>query len=326
MTAPRITLDQWNALAAVVVAGGYARAAERLHKSQSSVTYAVQQVESQLGVKAFRIAGRRAALTPTGELLYRRARYLLDEAAALERSSQRISAGWEAQIRLAVEVLFPTWLLLQCLDRFGLESPHTRIELIETVIGHRTDDLSSGQADLAVYASVPPGFLGDALMRMRFVLAASPRHPLHRLGRPVTLRDLRKHRHLVVRESSAERASPPSMDVTQRWTVSHMATAIEAARCGYGFAWLPEDRIRDELAAGTLKALPLREGGERFVELYLIFADREHAGPGALRLAAILREEVARECRRAAVAAPAPARAGAPARSTRPGARARKRR
>jgi DNA-binding transcriptional LysR family regulator len=307
-SAPRITLDQWSALAAVVEAGGYAKAAQKLHKSQSSVTYAVQQVESQLGVKAFQIAGRKAALTPTGELLYRRARYLLDEAAALERSSKRMSAGWEAEIRLAVEILFPSWLLLRCLDKFGAESPHTRVEVIDTVIGHRTEALSAGQADLAIFTSVPPGFLGDSLMRLRFVLVASPQHPLHQPGRKLTLRDLRQHRHLVVRESSPERASPTSMDVTQRWTVSHIATAIEAARAGYGFVWLPEDKIRDELAAGTLKALPLREGAERFAELYLVFADREHAGPGTLRLAEIIREGVASECKRSASAPPKKAR------------------
>ena len=298
MSTPRITLDQWGALAAVVEAGGYAKAAEKLHKSQSSVTYAVQQIESLLEVKAFRIAGRKAQLTPTGELLFRRARYLLDEAAALEQSSKRLSAGWEAQIRVAVEMIFPSWLLLQCLTKLGTESPHTRIEVIESVLGHRTDALSAGEADLAIFGSVPPGFLGDPLMRLRFVLVASPQHPLHRLGRKLSPRDLRQHRHLVIRESSSERATPTSVDVTQRWTVSHIATSIEAARLGYGFAWLPEEKIRDELAAGALKLLPMHEGRERFAELYLIFADREHAGPATLRLAEIIREGVASECKR----------------------------
>jgi DNA-binding transcriptional LysR family regulator len=88
------------------------------------------------------------------------------------------------------------------------------------------------------------------------------------------------------------------METTQRWTVSNFATSIEAVRSGYGFAWLPEEKIRDELSAGTLKPLALREGGERYAELYLIFADREHAGPGALRLAEILRETTANECKR----------------------------
>jgi DNA-binding transcriptional LysR family regulator len=265
------------------------------------VTYAVQQLESLLDVKAFKIEGRKAALTPTGELLYRRARYLLDEAAGLEQASRRLSAGWEAEVRLAVELIFPIWLLLECFDRLGKESPHTRIEMTESVLGHRTDALTQGQADLAIFAMLPPGFAGEPLMRLRFVLAAHPAHPLHKLGRKVSMRDLRKYRHLVVRETSPERASATSMETTQRWTVSHLATSIEAARTGYGFAWLPEERIRQELQAGTLKVLPLQDGGERSVELYLIFADREHAGPATLRLAEIIREAVSTECKRSAV-------------------------
>jgi DNA-binding transcriptional LysR family regulator len=297
MIIPRISLDQWRALLAVVDEGGYARAAKALHKSQSSVTYAVQQLESLLGVKAFEIKGRKAALTPTGGLLYRRARYLLDEAAGLEQAAKKFSAGWEAEIRLAVESIFPTWLLLRCLDRLGAESPNTRIELIETVLGGRDDALLQERVDLAILESVPQGFLGESLMRMRFVLAANPEHPLHRLGRKLSMRDLRAHRQLIIRESSPRRSTPLSLEATQRWTVGSVATSVEAARSGYGFAWFPEDKIREELAAGTLKVLPLREGGERFAELYLIFSDREHAGPATLRLAEIIREAVADECK-----------------------------
>ena len=182
MSAPRITLDQWRALLAVVDEGSYAKAAQALNKSQSSVTYSVQQLESQLDVKAFKIEGRKATLTPTGELLYRRARYLLDEAYGLEQSAKRLSAGWEAEIRLAVEIIFPTWLLLGCLDRLTQDSPHTRIEVVETVLGYRTDALAQGLVDLAIFGAVPSGFLGEPLMRLRFVLAAHPEHPLHRLG------------------------------------------------------------------------------------------------------------------------------------------------
>src|SRR5882724_5396338 len=160
MSIPKITLDQWAALAAVVEAGGYAKAAAALHKSQSSVTYAVQQLESQLGVKAFKVQGRKAGLTPTGELLYRRARYLLDEAAGLEQAAKKLSAGWEAEIHLAVETIFPTWLLLGCLARLGAESPHTRVELIETVLGGRDDALLQSQAELAIFGTIPQGFMG----------------------------------------------------------------------------------------------------------------------------------------------------------------------
>ncbi|MDB5770745.1 MAG: hypothetical protein V7606_2571 [Burkholderiales bacterium] len=294
-----ITLEQWRTFLAVVDTGGYAQAAEVLHKSQSSVTYAVQKIESLLGVEAFAIQGRKAILTPTGKFLYSRARALLEESSAIERAAKRLSAGWEAEIRIGAEVIFPTWLLLDCLDQLGVESPHTRVEVIETVLGGSTEALSQGRVDLALTSLIPPGFLGTPLMRMRFIAVASPRHALHQLGRDLTLQDLRAHRHLVVRESGSKRTTNTlSVDVTRRWTVSHLGTSIEAVRMGFGFAWFAEERIRNELKAGALKPLPLREGSERFSELYLIFADRESAGPGTLRLAEIIQQSVAASCPR----------------------------
>ena len=298
MNEPRITLDQWSALASVVEAGGYAKAAERLHKSQSSVTYAVQKLESTLRVKAFEIQGRRSVLTPTGQMLYRRAHALLDDAGALERAAGKVSAGWETEIGLAVEVLFPTWMMLDCLNRFGLESPQTRIEWFETVIGGSQEALESGRVSLAIAPTIPSGFGGDALTRVHFVPVAHRDHPLHQLGREVTQRDLRKHRHLMVRDSGSRRDTRSrTVEVEQRWTMTNMSTSIGAVSRGYGFCWLPEDKIRGELDAGLLKILPVRDGREISAELYLVFADRDCAGPGTLRLAALIREEVARNCR-----------------------------
>jgi DNA-binding transcriptional LysR family regulator len=294
--APHISLEQWRALIAVVDAGGYAQAADAMHKSQSAVTYAVQKLEALLGVKAFEIKGRRAVLTATGQLLYRRAQSLLEEAGGLEKTARSLSAGWEPEIRLAVEALFPTWLILDGLASFGKEAPDTRIELIESVISGTQEALLEGRVDLAIAGAVPAGFVGDPLMRLRLVLAASPQHPLHKLKRKVTLKDLRAHRQLVVRETGGDRSTRTSVEATQRWTVSNMSTSIIAARSGHGYAWLPEYKIRDELEAGTLKPLPLREGGERYVELYLVYADRDAAGPGTLRLAQIIRESVSVEC------------------------------
>jgi DNA-binding transcriptional LysR family regulator len=307
--AARISLEQWRALIAVVEAGGFAQAAKKLNKSQSSITYAVQKLQSLLGVRAFAIEGRKAVLTATGRLLYRRACGLMEEAVALERSARTLSAGWEAEIRLAVEIVFPTWLLLRCLDRFGAQSPHTRIEIIESVMGGTPETLLQGQADIAISPTVPVGFLGDPLMRLHFIAAAHPDHPLHKIKRPITGRDLRAQRHLVVRETGSRRSTrAPSVESTQRWTVSHLATSIEAARAGFGFAWYPEDAIRDELAAGTLRPLRLREGAERFAELYLVIAERDDPGPGTLRLAQIIRDAVRSECPKEA---PVAARAAA---------------
>lgn len=295
---PRISLEQWRCLAAVVEAGGYAQAAERLHKSQSSVTYAVQKLQGALKVRAFEIQGRKAVLTPVGNMLYRRARALLDDAGELERAAHKASAGWEAEIGLAAEVLFPTWLMFDCLSRFGAESPQTRIEWIETVLGGTAEALTAGTADLGIAVRVPTGLSGEPLIAVYFVPVAHPDHPLHKLPREITVRDLRKHRHIVVRDSSTQRDKKSELlEVEQRWTVTNMSTSIGAVSRGHGFAWLPQDKIRTEIEEGALKILPLRGGRERTAQLYMIFADRDAAGPGVLRLAEIVREEVARGCK-----------------------------
>jgi len=296
---PRISLEQWRALLAVVDAGGYAQAAEFIHKSQSAVTYAVQKLESLLGVRVFEVIGRKAHLTPTGQVLYRRARALLDEAGSLESAAGVLAAGWESELRLAVEIVFPTWLLLQCFGRFADERPQTRIELYETVLSGTEEMLLQRKADLAICSQVPPGFAGDTLMTAQFIAAAHPEHPLHRLGRELTLQDLRKHRHLVIRDSGSQRRSGSWVGAEQIWTVSHKATSIHAACMGLGFAWFPEETIRNELERGLLQPLPLREGAKRSVELYLVFADRDYAGAGALRLAEIIRDHVRDTCRKA---------------------------
>ncbi len=295
---PRISLEQWRALQAVVDAGGYAQAAAVLHKSQSAVTYAVQKIERQLQLKLFELHGRKAHLTAGGQVLYRRAQALLEEAGALEDAAHTLAAGWESELSLAVEIIFPTWLLLQCFARFALERPGIRLELYETVLSGTDEALLQRHVELAIGSLVPPGFIGDALMPVRFVAAAHPEHPLHRLGRELTARDLRRYRQLVIRDSGAARSrNAPWLGAEQRWTFSHKATSIHAAQSGLGFAWFAEDTIRSELDQGLLKPLPLREGAEHWVQLYLIYADRDQAGPGATRLAEIIRLEVKAACR-----------------------------
>ncbi len=299
--APRISLEQWRALVAVVEAGGYAQAAGQIHKTQSTISYAVQKIEQQLDVKLFEIRGRKAELTPAGQVLYRRGQLLLERAASLERGAASFAAGWEPEVRLAVEILFPTWVLLRSLERFSRERPEIRVQLYETVLGGTDEALQERRVDFAISPFIPQGFAGSPLLQMRLIPTAHPDHPLHQLGRPVTLDDLREHRQLVIRDTAIQRTRESGgwLGAEQRWTVSHKATQIAAACMGLGFAWCTTETIQRELDAGQLKPLPMQEGGERFGQMYLVFADPENPGKAATRLAEILREDVARTCKEA---------------------------
>jgi len=130
-------------------------------------------------------------------------------------------------------------------------------------------------------------------MRISLRAVAHADHPLHHYDRELSYRDLRAHRHVVVRDSGAKRdRRTATVEVDQRWTVSQVATSIQAVWMDYGFAWLPEEHILEELRAGIFRPLPLREGGKREVSLYLILANPDFVGLGVRRLGEIIRESV----------------------------------
>ncbi len=291
MKAGRVSLDQWRALVAVVDAGSFAAAAEVLHRSQSSVTHAVQRVAELLDVTLFRREGRRSVPTEAGVVLVRRARQLIDEAARLERLAGALAAGEPAELRLAVEIIYPTWHLLELLATFGEDHPDTRIELHESVLGGTQELIERGEVDLAIASSVPPGFVGERLLEVEFVCCAAPTHPLHRLGRDITLADLRRHRHLLVRDSGRRRSAGVSgLDAEQRWTVSHKATSIRAACMGLGFAWFARANVREELERGALLPLPLGPAGQRTATLFMVHPDPDRAAPSLRRLMQLFRQ------------------------------------
>ena len=74
--------------------------------------------------------------------------------------------------------------------------------------------LLSGHATLAIAGAIPAGFSGNPLVRLRLVLAASPRHPLHHLKRKPTLQDLQVHRQLIVRETGQNCGTRTTVEAT----------------------------------------------------------------------------------------------------------------
>ena len=294
MIHPKTTLDQWRVLQAVIDHGGYAQAAEKLHRSQSSVSYALARLQDTLGIELLVIEGRKARLTDAGQALLTRAREVLAVAVKLEAFAASLRQGWEPEIDLAVEVAFPTRLLLRALARFAERAPHTRVQLREEVLSGTDEACIHRSADLVIGSAPPEGMLADVLVEVEFVAIAHPDHPLHRLGRPLTTDDLKQAQQIVLRDSGTEKPRNSGwLDAPQRWTVTSMDTALRMIEAGLGFAWLPVHMVERALEQGTVRPLPLQEGQRRLEPLYLIFVQHERAGPATRLLAEVLLETVA---------------------------------
>nr|WP_010130282.1 LysR family transcriptional regulator [Microbulbifer agarilyticus] len=289
----KVTLEQWRMFQAVVEYGGFSQAAEAVHKSQSSINHAVHKLQESLGIPLLEVRGRKAELTDAGRVLLNRAGGLLNEAEALESVAASLAAGTEAQLRLAVDVLFDYDALFNAVERFAEVYPHTRLEIRETVLSGGEELLLQQEVDFILSARAPQGFVGEPLTRVKFLPVARPDHPLHHLGRPVNREDLKATRQIVMRDSALKnRQDAGWLGSDERITVTNVHTSIDLIERGLGFAWLPEPRIRDSLCADRLLPLRTEEPWERDVMVYLFFADRDRAGPAANMLLSALRESL----------------------------------
>jgi len=291
MSYPKSTLEQWRVLRAVVDYGGFAQAAEALHRSQSSVSYAVQKLQEQLGTRLLHIVGRKAELTEAGKVLLRQSRLLLDTANELEEMAQMMTSGWESEIHLVVDAAYPTCDLIDVLKQFEPLSQGTRVQLKEVVLSGAEEALQNGSADLVITAFMPQGFLGDLLTEIDFLAVAHPDHPLHHLERELLARDLQQALQVVISDSGAiHQRDVGWQSAEHRWTVSKIETAVETIHRGLGFAWLPVHLIEKQLQNGELKPLPLREGQRYQAQFYLVKTRPNQPGPAAERLAELFKQ------------------------------------
>lgn len=288
---PRTDLDQWRVLQAVIEFGGFAQAAERLHRSQSAISYSIARLQEHLGATLLQPQGRKMVLTDAGTTLLREAKPLIESLLKLEARASALNQGWEPEVRLAVDAVLPTQMLLCSLATFNQTCPDTRVQVHEVVLSGADEALYSGNVELAVMSSVPQGYLGDWLLDVEFVAVAHPLHPLHQMNRTLTVDDLRSHLQVVVRDSG--KIAPRDsgwLGASQRWTVSSPDTSIAIVSEGLAFSWLPRHRIATQLEQKRLLALPLVSGQLRRVSVYLVFADIDSAGPATHCLAECMRE------------------------------------
>ena len=286
MKTPRVTLEQWHVLQTVIDEGGYAQAAAKLHRSQSSVSYTIGKLEEQLGVSVLTIEGRKAQLTPVGETLLLRSRHLVREAAVLEEFAHQLDSGWEPEIRLVVDAACPVAFLMQVLRSFEPLCNGTRVRLLEVVLSGAEDALKAGEVDLAITPLVPRGYLGEQILEIEFVAVAADEHDLFLLEKELTVDDIHPYRQVVIRDSGVQRQVDAGwLGAEYRWTVSSMDTATAIVVNGLAFGWLPRDRVQEYLDQGKLKILPLREGGVIRASLNLVYGNQSKVGPATRQLA-----------------------------------------
>lgn len=261
----KTTLEQWSLLEKVVELGSFARAAEETARSQSSVSYNLSLLQERLGVALLAPEGRRAVLTPAGELLLNQVKPLLKAFSYVETRAATLRNGVRTRLDLVVDNIFPRRRLFAILRQFQQMYPQTQVRLTE-VLENASSDIVNNEADVMVLTRRQDiTGLGEWLMNIDFVAVAHRDHPLFALNTPLNDEMLRPWPLIHIADNQ-----PAASAGGESWTFSTIDAAIEAVMYQVGYGWLPEERIQTQLEQGVLKMLPLSHGTRRATPLHLI--------------------------------------------------------
>jgi DNA-binding transcriptional LysR family regulator len=143
-----LDLSVLRTLVAIVRNGSFARAAERVGRSESAVSLQLKRLEEQVGQKMFHRAGRNMVLTDAGErmLAYAERLIALNDEAVIEAAGLRL----EGPVRLGVPPDFAETWLPTALARFVRICPAVDIQTTVERSPALLALFSRGELDLAM--------------------------------------------------------------------------------------------------------------------------------------------------------------------------------
>jgi DNA-binding transcriptional LysR family regulator len=288
------TLHELQCFHAVVDAGGFQAAAERLHRSHPSVFAAVAKLERQLGLPLLDRSGYRVGLTEAGRAFHRKARVLLHEAGELETYAAQLAMGEEAELRVVIGDLCPPSPVLALLSRFFAPRPQTRLHLqFETITGP-WERLREDEADLIVHR-VPKSDVRMEwidLGRVAMVPVVAPGFLPFPPTDDITPQRMQAFTQCVIRDSARTPAEPGHFLVEGAPRSSVPDHLMKKELILHGMAWghLPRFLIEQELRDGRLLSIAGRHFPGVVEELAAARRrDRPH-GPVAEQLWSFLAE------------------------------------
>jgi DNA-binding transcriptional LysR family regulator len=282
-----LTLDQLRVFLAVVDAGGFSAASRALRRAQSAVSYAIANLERQLGVSLFERSGRKPTTTAAGQALASEARAVVDRVDRLKARARGIASGVEPRVGIAVDVLFPLPALVRGLGEFSARFPTVALELRTEVLGAVAQLVADGVCSVGIAGPLPKwpdGIERRPLTRIPMAWVASKDHPLARLRGAIPTEAAREHVQIVLADRSRlTEGHDLGVLSSHTWRVLDLAAKHALLRAGLGWGGMPLHSVAEDLARKRLVRLRLVEldGDAHAAPLFSVHRVAEPPGPAA---------------------------------------------
>jgi len=276
-----ITIQQMEAVIALVEERNFSRAAKRMLLTQPALTKNIKNVEEALGVLIVKRSNAGISLTPEGKILYESAQRMVRFRDEMTAKIVKMHENAGGDIYIGASTIPANYILPRALSAFGQAHPDIRSYV-------KTAD-SEEAMNMVLDNEVEIGFIGkrplnkklaaEPLWKDRLVLVVSGAHPW-RKRKPVTLRELSNEPFVIREKGSATRdlfesrlKEAGSMSVAQlniRGQLGSSEAIKEAVIAGLGVSVISIHAVERELRQDLLFEVPI-QGFQMERNFYLIY-------------------------------------------------------
>jgi DNA-binding transcriptional LysR family regulator len=276
-----ISPEEATALISLVETGSYKAAANKMHKVQSALCYAIKKLENKLQIKIFEKHNNQMNLTNVGKVVYHKVLAINKINQELEKFSCIYNQGVESKLDIVVTAVTPTPILIEILQKLNNQFPQTQIELKFTTHEEPIDYLLRAEADIVISSDSKSYHNVDKSQwqKIDFLAVAADEHPA--AFPEITEEDLLQMVNLVVggKQTLAKKAPASLVESANVWHVTDFLLKKEFLLQGLGWGYMPKMLIERELCEGLL--VPLSCKKVLLKDLFLARKTEDVKGPAS---------------------------------------------
>ena len=266
--------------------GSFAAAARKLGRATSVISYAISNLENQLGLSLFVRAGTaKPRLTEAGRAILSDSRGLAIALDGLLAKARGLTQGLEAEVSLVVDVMLPACLVVEVLDEFSRKFPTVALRLRVEALGAVTQAVIEGAAAFGI--SGPLELASDLLARgpagsVRLLPVAAPAHPLAQMTGLISAGAARDHIQLVLTDRSRLTADRDfGVLAVKSWRLADLGAKHALLLAGLGWGNMPEPMVDEDIKRGRLVALNIETPGGLLYPFHSVHRSDTPPGPAA---------------------------------------------
>lgn len=236
----------------------FTAAANALHRVPSAVSYAVRNIEEELGVVLFRRMHRHVVPTEAGEHFVNEARDILKRMDEIRRDTLRVANGWQPSLSIALDNIVSSRRIDALMADFYRHFDNVELIVRIEVFNGVWEALATGRADIAIGATTAVPVGGEFRFRdmgaIEWAFLVSPDHPLAGADAPLAPDTLAVFPSICLEDTSRDipRRDTWLLPNQRRLVVPDWQRAINCFVEGLGIGYMPLHLARPFVETGRL--------------------------------------------------------------------------